>query len=638
MSRRMSAVLADYSALVVRLQSSLAALERTAEVLALAPLAGREWYDLLLRKLVPQLGDDAFLIVAVTGGTNVGKSIVFNHLAGFAASEATPRAAGTRHPVCLLPEGFAGKHDLAALFPSFRLEPWTEPTQSLQETDEHLLFWRTSAAVPANLLLLDTPDIDSDAVVNWQRADAVRQSADVLIAVLTQQKYNDAAVKQFFRKAAAEEKGVVIVFNLCELPDDDEVWPVWLQTFASETGVAPLFVYLAPNDRAAAKSLSLSFHERRWSPADGAASVEATEAVALQDVFARLHFGDIKLQTLRGSLALIAAEGEGLPDYLRDVALRSGEFRTAAELLTANQLAEVDDWPTPPTPEVIQQVRQWWGTQREGWSATVHGLYDTVGNSILTPFRYARDWLQGPTTPPWELYRQQEWTAIVRALGKVYDKLDWLSGLGHPLLKGRLEPILDGPTRGQVLRALEADHRQVDFAGLLVETVERELRTFRSESPQLFQWFKRLDEASAAARPALTIVLGITGVGLPLGEAATHLASQGLMQGAMHVAGDVVGGTAVATVGETAISRTASGGAGYLQAKFHRLQAAFTSQRAAWLAARLERLVLGRLTAELQAAAGVSQSAEFREVAEVLREWQGRLKQAGEAPSTMSPP
>jgi hypothetical protein len=621
----MSAALSEFAALVQRLSAALSGLERVATVLQTPPLAGREWYDLLVRKLVPQLGDDAFLIVAVTGGTNVGKSIVFNHLAGFAASEATPRAAGTKHPVCLMPDGFGDRHDLAALFPSFALEAWTEPAQALRETDEHCLFWRTSDRVPANLLLLDTPDIDSDAVVNWQRADAVRQAADVLIAVLTQQKYNDAAVKQFFRKAAAEDKAVVIVFNLCELPDDDDFWPLWLNTFATETGVAPLYVYLAPNDRAAAKALSLTFQERRW-PDDSTTIV--TDPVALQDVFARLHFGEIKWQTLRGSLAVIADERAGLPEYLREIAFRSGEFRSAAELLTANQLAEVDDWPAPPTGEVIAHVRQWWATQRDGWSATVHGLYDSVGQTILVPFRYAYDWVQGPTTPPWNLYRQEEWGAIVRALGKVYQKLDWLSDLGHPLLKGRLEPLLDGGTRGRVLRQLEDDHRQIDLAGLMSATIERELKSFRTENPNLFQWFKRLDEATAAARPALTIVLGITGVGLPVGEVATHFASQGLIQGAMHVAGDVVGGTAVATVGETAISQTASGGAGYLQAKFHRLQEAFTAQRATWLAERLQALVLGELAAELQTAASIGGSAEYRAVTDVLREWNSALRRS----------
>ena len=67
------------------------------------------------------------------------------------------------------------------------------------------------ATVPENLLLLDTPDIDSDAPVNWRRADTIRRTADVLIAVLTEQKYNDAAVKQFFRMAVEADKPVGVI-------------------------------------------------------------------------------------------------------------------------------------------------------------------------------------------------------------------------------------------------------------------------------------------------------------------------------------------------------------------------------------------------------------------------------------------
>ena len=36
----------------------------------------------------------------------------------------------------------------------------------------------------------------------------------VLLAVLTQQKYNDAAVKQFFRAAVEADKPIVVLFNL----------------------------------------------------------------------------------------------------------------------------------------------------------------------------------------------------------------------------------------------------------------------------------------------------------------------------------------------------------------------------------------------------------------------------------------
>lgn len=616
----MTSGLGEFCELVPRLALSLGELERLASILELPPLSGREWYDLFTRKLVPQLGQDPYLVVAVTGGTNIGKSVIFNHLAGCKASATSPLASGTKHPVCLTPTDFSLRHDLPAIFPAFQLRPSEGATEALASSDEHWLFWRESPAVPANLLLLDTPDVDSDAPVNWQRADAIRQAADVLVAVLTQQKYNDAAVKQFFRHAANEGKPAVVVFNQCELPDDEAYWPLWLETFCQETGLQPLYVYLAPNNRKAAEALSLEFQERTW-PRTAEQPAPQTSPVQLQEVFARLRFSEIKLQTLQGALELVADERLGALSYLREVEVRSGEFRAAAEVLTAHQLAEIDDWPTPPSALLIAEVRSWWARQREGWSAKVHGVYDSIGQTLLVPFSLARGWWQGPTPPPWDSYREREWQAIVRAVGKVYTKLEWLADVGQPLLKVRLEQLLTGVSRADVLRQLEAEHRHFDFPTLLAHTIEQELAHFQVENPQLFGWFKRLDEATAAARPMLTIALGITGVGLPVGEAATHLASQGLMQGAMHVVGDVVAGTATAAVGETAISATASSGAGYLQSKFHRLQEVFSRERVQWLAARLEQHVLGGLAHELQLAAAVSRCAEFQSVAEILAAW-----------------
>lgn len=613
--------LQDYARRARELSTALSTLEPLAMRLGLAPLAGREWYEQLERKLLPQLGDQAFLVVAVTGGTNIGKSVVFNHLAGFRASASSPLASGTKHPVCLVPEGFPERHDLHKIFPSFTLVPWSEAGQALEDHSEHLLFWRTHPATPANLLLLDTPDVDSDAQINWQRADAVRQAADVLIAVLTQQKYNDAAVKQFFRKAAAEDKAVVVVFNQCQLREDEPYWPLWLKTFASETGAIPDYVYLAPNDRSAAEAITLAFTERSVTPTLTPLEVESP-GVRLQDVFSRFHFAEIKLRSLRGAMALVGDEQHGAPSFLREVAHRSGEFRSAAELLTAHQLAEVDDWPAPPAPLVISAVRAWWAMHREGWSKTVHGVYDGIGRSLWRPLQSMRDWWQGgPPPPPWDFYRDREWDALVRAVGKVYSKLEWLSELGNVLLKSRLEGLLAGTSRAELLRRLEAAHAQVDFDSLLDQTVSTELQTFRADNPQWFGLIKRLDEASAAARPVLSVVLGVTGIGLPLGEVATHFASHGLMSAAMHVAGDVAAGTAVATVGESAISTTASSGAGFLQAKFHRLQAAFTARRAAWLAERLNEHVLGALATDLQSAALVGRSAEFRAVVGANEQW-----------------
>lgn len=258
----MPVALNQFAGAVRGLRAALLRVEVESRGAGVRPLAGREWFELLERKLIPQLTDDAYLVVAVVGGTNIGKSVVFNHIAGEKASASSPLASGTKHPVCIVPRGFAERHDLAAVFPGFELIPWERAEAALDETDAHRLFWRESDATPENLLVLDTPDVDSDARINWERADHIRQCADLLIAVLTQQKYNDAAVKEFFRNAAAEDKGVVVLFNQCLLPEDEEFWPRWLETFMRETGVRPEWVYVAPNDRRAAEGLVLPFYER----------------------------------------------------------------------------------------------------------------------------------------------------------------------------------------------------------------------------------------------------------------------------------------------------------------------------------------------------------------------------------------
>ena len=234
---------------VSRLFLGLQTLQSNAAFLQPTALEGQEWFELLRQKLVPQLGADPWLVAAVVGGTNIGKSVTFNHLAGLKASSTSPMASGTKHPVCLVPDGFTNRHDLQSIFPDFQLHEWTDAESALAETDQHDLFWRPAPELPSTLLVLDTPDIDSAARINWVRADSVRRSADVLIAVLTQQKYNDAIVREFFRKASSEGKSVMIVFNQCLLPEDEQYWPKWVGTFCEETGISPDAVYLVPNDR-----------------------------------------------------------------------------------------------------------------------------------------------------------------------------------------------------------------------------------------------------------------------------------------------------------------------------------------------------------------------------------------------------
>jgi 50S ribosome-binding GTPase len=676
-----------------RLFQSVTLLERAAALLQGPPLEGEEWFELLRQKLLPQLTDDSFLVAAVVGGTNIGKSVIFNHLAGCKASATSPLASGTKHPVCLVPPGFAGTHDLAAIFEGFSLREWRSKDEALRETGEHLLFWRTSEQTPENLLVLDTPDIDSDAPVNWQRADHVRRCADVLIAVLTQQKYNDAAVKQFFRRAAEEDKAVIVVFNQCLLPEDEDYWPVWLETFCRETGIEPEIVYVAPNDRPAAEENRLAFFERDWRDGRGESegrnvegrNVEESGASATRgrrsevgepgtqySVFStqysnldadrestdhspltthhspvgtrnsqlstlnsstnalmadlsHLRFEDVKLRTLRGSLRQLLDDRRGVPAWLRELTVRSGRFQSAAELLSSEKIARLDNWPSVSNSLLVTELRAWWQQQREGWAKKVHGFYNAVGTGLTWPFRFAKQkLLQSEPTPPFEQFRKQEWGAILKTVEDAYDRLAVLSDAGNPLLEERLKAILGGEMRSRLLQTLETEHAEFDLAEQLRDTVHAEMQTFREESPRLYGFFKKLDKTAAAVRPMTSVVLFLTGAG-PGGDAAAHIITDSALQTVVHVAGDVAGGTVAAAVGDQAVSGTAAGSLGYIEAKFRKLHAAFTARRLEWLLERLRTHLWGTLLEELAAGATIRQTEEYQAVQAALDELSSQL-------------
>lgn len=613
---------AEFSAATRSLVAALTDLERAAALLQPDPLAGREWFELLRQKLVPQFGRDAFLVVAVVGGTNIGKSVVFNHLAGCRASASSPLASGTKHPVCLVPRGFTERHDLEEAFPDFRLDRWDTDVTALQESDRHQLYWRPAPELPPNLLILDTPDIDSDARVNWVRADAVRRCADVLIAVLTQQKYNDAAVKEFFRKAAAEDKEVIVVFNQCLIPEDEPFWPVWLETFVRETGVQPEAVYLVPADRRAAEDLRLPFVRRAWprpdtddaDPADSAAVRGSNE---LAEDLARLRFAEIRARTLTGSVREVLHETRGAPAYLREVRLRSEDLAATAERLTSDSVVTIRNWPSPATSVVVSHVREWWRQHQRGWARRINSVYSTVGAGVAWPFRAARNAIVGQPDPPLEDYRRREWDAVLTTVDELYDRLEWMAQSGSELIRPRIEAALAGSSRRQLLELLRDRHAEVDIEGELTEVIDQELSRFRTDSPELYRFYNQLHNVSAAVRPLTSVVLFSVGFG-PAGEVVAPFVADAAAQAMVHVVADVTGGATVAVAGEAAVSGAAGRGAGVLQAWFHRMYGAFTARRAEWLTRLIHSELLGSLPEDLLTAAQIPEAAEYQAVRSAL--------------------
>jgi hypothetical protein len=595
-----------WAARVRQLDRSLTALALVAIRAGVGPPEGEGWYEVLRVKLLPQLDTEPLLVVAIVGGTNIGKSCLFNHLAGEVASGVSPLAAGTKHPVCLVPPGMNDPTLLARLFEEFDLAAWKSADDPLGDSPENMLFWRVGRNVPPRLLLLDAPDIDSDVEVNWQRARTIREAADVLVAVLTQQKYNDAAVKHFFREAVAADKPIVIVFNQCDLEPDLPYWPQWLGTFCAETGAEPDLVYVVPHDRGAANALRLPFY------AVGPDGQRATDTPSsLRDELANLHFDAVKIRTFRGALARVLDPERGAPGYLGRMRAAAGEFAAAIGALSATELARVA-WPTLPPRLLAQEIRDWWDVGRSGWSRNIYGFYRSMAQGVTWPVRAALGKIRADGEPL-EPFRRRESEAIVVAVENMLGELDRLSQVGNEILRPRLRELLRGHARQRLLDRVREAHAQLppvddDYRRFL----RQELDAWEKENPAAIRWLRRFDHAAALARPAISIALVVTGWGFagPMVGQPGHLL--------VEVPLEAVVTSTIAGVGEAGVSAAGEGIGQAAGRLFRRLQSRYAKQRASWLADWLERELMGSLLEELRRGAEVPESAPFRDVEEAL--------------------
>lgn len=519
---------------------------------------GTEWYELLKQKLLTQLNDHTYLVVAVTGGTNTGKSIVFNHLAGENASASDPRAAGTKHPVCLIPENLSEsgeiKNILNRYFESFVPYPWTGPNDPLDSYPEHRLFWRSGKNVPPRLFLLDTPDIDSQAEVNWDRANIVRQTADVLIAVLTSQKYNDATIKRFFREAKQASKPVILLFNMFDFETEREILPRWIEQFREETGNDPIATYVIPHDRENAAKLTLPFY-----PVDSNGKISET-SVSLRKKLEELHFDEIKSKTLIGAIRRLSDSHNGVPSFFESIRRTALLFTDAKRTLSRAEQEELQ-WPGLPGSLLVQEVREWWNEKRPNWSQKMHGAYRVIGNGVLWPVRKVWNSFSGNKNPvdPIEEFRKSEFDTVTQIVQKTLERLEKMAETENTVLKSELTELLGGEHRKKLVEETRAAHDSMkpigdDFRTYLRTTLD----AWTEEHPGAVSTVKWLDHAAAIARPVITVTLfagGFSFAGDVIGQTGTLVV--GHVVGEAAIAGGITGGgEAVIHQGGEGIKRT----------------------------------------------------------------------------------
>jgi len=622
---------APYAQSILELDGLLEPLRSLAESCGVPSPEQQNWYALLKHKLVPQLNEKPYLLVAVMGGTNTGKSLVFNHLAGETFSAVDYRASGTKHPVCLVPNTGGTTpfgSILARHFDTFQCVTWSCAEQSLELSDENFLYWREGNNVPDRLMLLDTPDFDADREVNWDRAKSIRHAADVVIAVLTEQKYNDATVRRFFREAADAGKPIIVLFNMIDSAGDQQHLSRWLEQFCHETGVKPIDVLAAPYDRDRAETLTLPFYvfrdtnlHRRFDevgnrPPDGCGGLDPCAEyrtlppggrqptfvpVDLKRELSDLHFDTIKTQTLLGAINVLDDPKTGVQAYLDTVQHASSLFAEALKTLENIGEAEIQ-WSGLPASILADEVRNWWHSHRPAWSQKINSVYRKVGGGLTWSVRKTVNYFKGSNQAvpimTLEDFRMTEQRTAIEFVEKIMDKLARLASTDNPVLRREISELTSGEHRAVLLQRAYSVLDSLppvdqDFRKLL----HQRLTDWAAENPKTTAWIHLLDNVMTAAHPFVTVALAVSGGWVVAGGAMVAVAS----------------GATVAVVGETAIQAGAEGIAGKTANLFWQIQEDYVLTRSKSFAEGFQRELWQDIVSRLQAGASVTETDIFRQ-------------------------
>jgi len=579
-------------------------LEPVAAELGLPDPAASDWHGVLFGKLRPQVDREAVLVAAVCGGTNTGKSLITNTLVDAEISRSLPEAARTVHPVASLPRGLAGRLDVKALFPGFEPVAWTSEADALDTSRADLLVWRedTSGRQPQRLVVLDTPDIDGTLRENWRRAELVRNAADVLVAVLTQQKYNDAAVREFFAAAAAAGKTVIVVFNMLDWPRQRDRLAGWLATFTAETGLEPMATYAVAHDFAAAEAGRVAFHPLPELTPDG-------RELSPQERLATSDFDALKLRAMRGAAAVVLDSRRGLPAWLDDLAARAGEWKQSLAVLEREGQVQVE-LPAAPREVVWQEIWNWLEPRRSRFDLAVSRGYRTVGGGLAWVGR--KIGLVRSAEETRDDFQTEELAALKQALGDFVQRLEDACGRDERL-EALLGPRLAAADRAAWFADLERRHAAMPLVSEGYRAfVRSELDRFAAENPGLVKFIVGGLSVGAVARPAVTLAL--LGAGAAAVPAAAGAA--GGLSVLVHHVGDYAIWAAAPLVGEGAIGLAAAG----VRPLIERIFAGWSAQRGEILIDTLRDVVLGDSLEELHRLAAASQRPEIGRLRKLVTE------------------
>lgn len=296
-------------------------LKRLDEAIAAAATLGvpTEDAESVRREIAGRLGFPAeTYVLALVGGTGVGKSSLLNALAGSSVSDASVRRPTTAHPLAWVPR--SSRPDLAGLLGWLGV-----PERDVRDHEGEAL---------GDVAILDLPDLDSVEGAHRERVEAILPRVDAVVWVTDPEKYHDAILHDdFLVEWLPRLDRQVVVLNKTDRLSADDAERVRhdlerdLARMAGSGGRRPQVRVLLVSARAPEPAGIEPLRE--WL----AAAVEAKRVV-------RAH-----VVTAIGAAVTALAQAAGVDPTVRAVPLVDGASRRATSDRVTGELLRVIDLP-----------------------------------------------------------------------------------------------------------------------------------------------------------------------------------------------------------------------------------------------------------------------------------------------------
>ncbi len=472
-------------------------------------------YDEVWRKIGPQATLlNRPLIMTALGGHNTGKSTLINTIVGSTGEDSvtvvSSKGGETTLPVALISNQLPTK-DLSSLFAGFELVQWkrAEDASVVLQQEQPRLLWKKHARIPQELVILDTPDVDSYHRENGERTRQTIKASDVVLVVLSEGYANDH-VFDVLQEVGRSNKPVIFVFNKSEIKDDyiDKIWSRQLKELREKAKLDVVGAFAIERNRGKAREGKLlDFY------AIGKEGTAEPQIVNPVEAIGDLELHKMRIQSELGSLQLALTGETGLDQFLAQVGSVHA-ILDQFQRMFADEESETKtySWELMPKDVIKQAVLDTWAHHNRSWTTTgIKMAPQYLMKAIGMPFRYR---YQVYKEKQEQKYRELEFAYLHKnVLNLLLTKLEEIKS--SDLLSGKARAILEEKLRSDNVAVMQEKLRKAHDSMKLVDgelssAIRKEFDRIRVEEPDKYKAFQNGDAVLAGLEflSTFTVSLG----------------------------------------------------------------------------------------------------------------------------------